>query len=177
MRKVLFLVLVLASNGIMAQLSADSVCKNLKSCSEWMSKKTGVIFDLGKMERRSLKTEKDFDLSEGDPETLFSYILSQSDMTKIKRDSGAYEVIALREIKDFTFPVLKNEEIRPSYDIQATEFVFSNNIKLKNAVLMIKKLISKNGRVVQASEGNRIFVTDTGFQLIMFKNLISELNK
>ena len=176
MRKTIILALNLASFDLLAQMSADSVCKNLKSCAEWVQKKTNVSYELGKFEKRSLKTEKEMDLSEGDPDALFSFILSQSEFTRIKRENGSYEIISLREIKDFTFPIVKDEKIRPSLDIQAAEFHFSNKIKLKNALIIVKKMISKNGRVVEASDGTKLFITDTGFQLFMFKNLISTLN-
>jgi hypothetical protein len=159
-----------------AEVGADIVCKNLKSCTEWVSSKTGKTYNLGKLEKRSLKVEKDLILTDGDPDTLFNFILSQSEMARVLRDNGSYEIISLRDIRDFTFPIIKAEGLKPSFDIFALEFNFSNKNKVKNAMIIFKKLISKNGRVVEATDGTKVFVTDTANQLLMFKNIADELN-
>ena len=177
MFKPIFLLFVLASNFVHAEVTAEVVCKNVKSCAEWVTSKTGEKYILGKQEKRSLKVEKELNLNEGDPDILFSYILSQSDMARIRRDNGSYEVIALRDLKDYTFPIIKEEELKPSLDIYAMEFFFSNKEKVKNAMIVLKKFVSKNGRIVEATDGSRVIVTETADQLLMIKNIAVELNK
>lgn len=63
-------------------LAAEDSCKILKTCSEWASSKTGVKYDLGKLDRRSLKLEKDFNFNEGDPDFIFNFLLQSKKVPK-----------------------------------------------------------------------------------------------
>lgn len=175
MRNLFFLVVFIASNVTYAQVKAGDVCKNLKSCADWAQKSTGATYILSKNERKSLKIDKEFDLSEGGADIIFSYILFENDLTKLKRENGSYEIVAIRDVKNFTFPILKIEEVVPNFDFYAIEFSFDSKIKLKNAALIARKLISKNARVVESADGTKLFVTDTGGQLHFIKNVLSQI--
>jgi hypothetical protein len=155
----------------------DSVCKNLKSCSAWANSKTGNVYILGNLERRTLKIEKDFDVSEGDADLIFSYLLGQNDFARIKRDNGTYDIVPIRELKNFQFPTIKDEELKPNLDFYTMEFPLSNKAKVRNAMIMFKKYLSKNGRILESADGTKITVTETGVQLILIKSLVAELNK
>jgi type II secretory pathway component GspD/PulD (secretin) len=175
MRNLLFLFIFIASSACYAEVKAGDVCKNLKSCAEWAQKSTGVTYILSKNERKSLKIEKDFDLSEGAADIIFSYILFENDLTKLKRENGSYEIVSVRDVKNFTFPILKIEEVTANFDFYAIEFSFDSKIKLKNAAIIARKLISKNARVVESADGTKLFVTDTGGQLHFIKSILSQI--
>lgn len=157
-------------------LHAEDSCKILKACSDWATNKTGIKYDLGKLDRRSLKLEKDFSLNEGDPDFIFNYLLQTNDLVRIKRESG-FQIITMKDIKDFQFPSVKVEEIPNSLDFYSVEFPFSNKEKVKNAQLIIKKFLSKNGRVLEVADAPKIQVIDTGIQLSGIKLIVNELNK
>ena len=154
-----------------------SPCKTLKSCADWASDKTSAKYELGKLEKRGVKLEKDFDLSEGDPDFLFAFILAQNDLVRVKRENGSYQVIPIRELKDFHFPLVKEEEILNSFDYYSIEFTFSSKEKVKNAMRIFKKYLTKNGKLLEVTDATKILVTDLGIQLQGFKSMAKELSK
>lgn len=83
----------------------------------------------------------------------------------------------MKALKDFQFPNVKVEEIPSSLDFYSAEFSLSNKDKVKNALLIIKKFLSKNGRVLEVADSPRIQVIDTGIHLNAIKLIINELNK
>jgi hypothetical protein len=172
MKFLLFFILLSTSSNILA----EDPCSILKTCSEWATNKTGVKYDLGKLDKRSFKLEKDFSLNEGDPDFVFNYLLQSNDLVRIKRESG-FQIVAMKTLKDFQFPSVKVEEIPSSLDFYSAEFSLSNKDKVKNALLIIKKFLSKNGRVLEVADSPRIQVIDTGIQLNAIKLIINELNK
>lgn len=171
MRKPFFwaIFLILNGNAVMAE---EVNCKNLKLCAEWATAKTGARYNLGKFEKRSLTIEKGLDLSEGDPDTIFSFILNQNEFTRIKRDDGSYEVIALRDLKLYHFPSVKLDDWQPNLDYYSFEINLKNKERVKNAMLILKKYISKNGKVLEVTDSSKIMLIDTGIQLVMLKDLI-----
>lgn len=174
MIKYLFLLLTLVSLEIKAE---DAPCKILKSCAEWANHKTGFIYNLGKFEKRTLKIDKDFNINEGNPDLIFSYILGNNDLIRIKRDNGIFDILPIRDLKNFEFPKIKEMELVPSLDFFTMEFTLSNKEKVKNAMVVVKKFISKNGRLLESTDGTKITVTESGVQLILIKSIITELNK
>lgn len=170
----LFLVLSLLISSV---VMAEDNCKTLKACTDWVSGKTGAKYELGKLEKRGLKVEKDFSLNNGDVDFLFNYILQSNDLIRLKRDSGSFQVINLREMKDFQFPSVKAEEVPASLDYFTVEFTLADKERVANARTILKKLLSKNGRVLEVSDAPKIQVVDTGFQLNAIKFMINELNK
>lgn len=172
--KQFFLVLSLLLSSI--AMAADN-CKTLKACSDWASGKTGAKYELGKLEKRGLKVEKDFSLNDGDADFLFNYLLQSNDLVRLKRDAGSFQIINVREMKDFQFPSVKVEEIPASLDYFTVEFTLANKERVANARTILKKLLSKNGRLLEVSDAPKIQVVDTGFQLSAIKFMINELNK
>lgn len=167
-------VLCLLAFNIQAE---ESRCKTVKTCIQWVSSKTGATYNPTKMDGRSLKTEKDLDLDSGDADALFGYLLNQSEMARVKRDNGSYDIVNARDLKEITFPIVKAENLQGNFDFTAMEFSYSNEKKAKNAMLVLKKYISKFGRIVQSSDGSKIFVTDTGYSLIGLKEIAESLNR
>ena len=157
-------------------LHAEDSCKILQTCSEWATNKTGVKYDLGKLDKRTVKFEKDFSLNEGNPDFVFNYLLQSNDLIRIKRESG-FQIISMKDIKDFQFPNVKLEEIPSSLDFYMVEFSLSNKDKVKNAQLIIKKFLSKNGRVLEVADSPKVQVIDTGIHLNAIKLIVNELNK
>ncbi|MBC7539720.1 MAG: hypothetical protein H7281_12930 [Bacteriovorax sp.] len=157
-------------------LFAEDPCKILKTCSEWATNKTGVKYDLGKLDKRSIKLEKDFNLNEGDPDFIFNYLLQSNDLVRIKRENG-FQIVTMKEIKDFKFPSVLISEIPNSFDFYSAEFSLSNKEKVRNALLLIKNYLSKNGRVLEVADSPRVQVIDTGIHLNGIKLIINELNK
>lgn len=154
------------------KLTAEEVnCKNLKLCAEWATAKTGVSYALGSLEKRSLKIDKGLDLSEGDPDTMFTYLLEQSDFARVKRENGGYEIIAIRDLKQYHFPLVKLEELKPNLDYYSLELTLKNKEKVKNAMIILKKYLSKNGKILEVTDSSKIMIIDTGVQLYMLKNL------
>jgi hypothetical protein len=152
-------------------------CKTVKACSDWATDRTSVKYELGKFEKRSLNVDKDFSFTEGDPDFIFNYILQSNEMLRLKRESSTYQIISMRDMKDFQFPLVKAEEIPATLDFYSTEFTLSNKEKVKNAQIMIKKFISKNGRVLEVADAPKLQVIDTGISLNAIKLIITELNK
>lgn len=173
MKQILLISLFLCSFSI----AAEDNCKTLKACADWASSKTGAKYDLGKWEKRSLKQDKDLSLNEGNADFIFNYILQTNDLFKVKRENGVYQIIAIRDMKDFQFPVVKTEEIPASLDFYTADFLLSNKEKVANAKLVLKKLLSKNGRMLEIADANKLQIVDNGFQLNMIKLMINELNK
>jgi hypothetical protein len=161
----------------MSAFASEDNCKTLKSCSDWASGKTGAKYDLGKWEKRSLKQEKDLTINEGDSDFVFNFILQSNDLLRLKRENGAYQIIAIRDMKDYQFPAVKLEEIPASLDFYTAEFLLSNKEKVTNAKLILKKLLSKNGRMLEIADSNKLQIVDNGFHLNTIKLMISELNK
>lgn len=156
---------------------AEDNCKTLKSCAEWVSGKTGVKYDLGKLEKRSLRLEKDFNMNVGDADFLFNYILQTNDMVRLKRESGQFQVINSREMKDFQFPAVKPEEIPATLDFYTVEFPMTNKERVANARIILKKQIGKHGRMLEVSDAPKLQILETGVQLNAIKVMITELNK
>ena len=99
MKTIIILSLLFASMNSYAEYS----CKNLQTCTDWVYSKTGVKYDLQKLDKRTLKLEKDFNFNEGDPDFIYNYILQSNDLVRIKRENG-FQVIVMRELKEFQFP-------------------------------------------------------------------------
>lgn len=174
MIKCLFLLLTLVSMELKA---VDAPCKVLKPCAEWANNKTGLIYNLGTLERRTLKMEKDFNINEGNPDLIFSYILGNNDLIRVKRENGTYDILPIRNLKNFEFPKIKEIELVPSLDFYTMEFSFSSKERVNNAMTIVKKFISKNGRLLESTDGTKITVTESGLQLILIKSIVNELNK
>jgi hypothetical protein len=172
MKQLLIFTLLIMSTNLLAE---DS-CKILKTCSEWATNKTGAKYDLGKLDKRSIKLEKDFNFNEGDPDFIFNYLLQSNDLVRIKRESG-YQIITMKELKDFQFSNVQIAEIPSALDFYSAEFNLSNKDKVKNALLIIKKFLSKNGRVLEVADSPKIQVIDTGIHLNAIKLIVNELNK
>lgn len=173
MKRLFFISVLMMS----ASVFAEDNCKTLKACSEWATGKTGVKYDLGKLEKRSLKTEKDFSLNDGDADFLFNYILQSNDLVRIKRENGSYQVINTREMKDFQFPTVKPEEIPASLDYYSVEFSLSSKERVANARIILKKHLGKNGRMLEVSDSPKLQILETGVQLNAIRFVITELNK
>ncbi len=174
MIKYLFLLLTLVSMDIKAE---DATCKIIKSCAEWANNKTGLIYNLGTLERRTLKIEKDFNINEGNSDLIFSYILGNNDLIRVKRENGTYDILPIRNLKNFEFPKIKEIELVPTLDFFTMEFSLSNKEKVKNVMMILKKFISKNGRLLESTDGTKVTVTESGVQLILIKSIITEINK
>ena len=157
--------------------AADFSCKTLRECAVWATNRTAQPYDLGKLDKRSLKLDKDFTFSEGDADFVFNYILQNNEFVRLKNEGGGYRVIAMKEMKDFQFPNVKLEEIPPTLDFYSADFTLSSKEKVKNALSIIKKFLSKNGRTLEAADAPRIQVIDTGIQLNAIKLIINGLNK
>jgi hypothetical protein len=158
-------------------LHAEELCKNLKSCADWAQDKTSAKYDLGTMAKRSLKLEKNFDLTEGDPDFLFNFLLLNSELARVKRENGIYQIVQLRELKNYQFPLIKEEETPNALDFYSVELSFSNKNKVKNAMQVLKKYISKEGRILEVADSNKILVSDLGFHLQALRLMAKELNK
>lgn len=152
-------------------------CKTLEACANWASDKTGIKYELDKFAKRSLKIEKDFNFKEGNADVIFNYILQSNDFVRLKTEGGPYQIITMRNLKDFKVPMIKAEEIPASFDFYTTEFTLSNKEQVKNAMIMIKKLLSKNGKILEVSDSPKIQVTDSGIYLNSIKLVIVELMK
>ena len=172
MKTIIILSLLCASMNSYAEYS----CKNLQTCTDWVSNKTGVKYDLQKLDKRTLKLEKDFNFNEGDPDFIYNYILQSNDLVRIKRENG-FQVIVMRELKEFQFPNVNIAEIPNNLDFYSAEFPLSNKEKVRNALLIIKKFISKNGRVLEVANTPQVQVIDTGINLNAIKLIVNELNK
>ena len=172
MKRLLVLCLFFASTNSFAEFS----CKNLQACAEWANKKTGAKYDLQKLEKRALQLEKDFNFNEGDPDFIFNYILQSNELARIKREDG-FQIITMRELKDFQFPSINIAEIPSNLDFYSAEFSFSNKEKVRNALLVTKKFLSKNGRVFEVANMPHLQVIDTGIHLNAIKLIVNELNK
>lgn len=155
----------------------DAPCKVLKSCAEWANHKTGLVYNLGTLERRTLKMEKDFNINEGNPDLIFSYILGNNDLIRVKRENGTYDIQPIRNLKNFEFPKIKDIELVPNLDFYTMEFALTNKDKVKNAMTILKKFISKNGRLLESTDGTKVTVTESGVQLILIRSIVNELNK
>lgn len=156
---------------------ADLTCKNLKVCAEWAADKTPAKYDLGNLDKRNIKIEKDFLLSEGDPDFVFSFLLLQNNLARVKREDGVYQIIQLRELKNFQFPVVKEDVIPSTLDYYSVEFTFSSKGKVKNAMQILKKYISKEGRLLEVADSLKVMVTDNAIQLQALRSIAHELNK
>lgn len=63
-------------------------------------------------------------------------------------------------------------------DFFSVEFSLSDKERVRNSLLIIKKFLSKNGRVLEvANAPNKIHVIDMGINLNGIKLLINELEK
>lgn len=158
-------------------LASAPDCKTLKSCATWASDKTGINYQLGNLEKRSLKLEKDFNLEEGNPDLLFSFILNQNEYIRIKRDPRHYDIIPQRELKNFTFPKIKFEQVLANSDYITMEFQFASKAQTKNIITILKKFISKNGNATEIPDENKVIITETGYQMIAIKSLIDHFLK
>lgn len=173
MKKFCFIVALIFSTVI----QAEENCKTLRACAEWATGKTGVKYDLGKLEKRSLRMEKDFNVNEGDADFLFNYILQTNDMVRLKRENAQYQVINSRDMKDFQFPALKPEEIPATLDFYTVDFPMTNKERVTNARIVLKKHIGKHGRMLEVSDSPKLQIVETGVQLNAIKVMINELNK
>ena len=173
MKCILFL---LMSYGISA-FAVEDICNNLKSCANWASDKTSAKYELGNLEKRTIKPNKDFLLTEGDPDFLFNFLLIENGLARVKRDNGAFQIILTKDLKNFQFPQVKIEEIPSTLDFYSVEFSFANKKIVKNAMQIFKKYLSKEGRLLEVADTPKILVTDIGIQLQALRAMAKELNK
>lgn len=170
------LVLIVACSLTISALAEDT-CKNLKACADWATAKTGIKYELGKLEKRGLKIEKDLVLEEGDADLLFNFILQSNELLRLKRENGTYQVINAREMKDFQFPTVKAEEIPATLDYFMVEFSLSNKDRARNARVLLKKFLGKNGRMLEVADAPKLQIVETGIQLNAIRSMLTELNK
>jgi hypothetical protein len=169
--------LILNTIFALSAYCAEDICKNLKSCTEWVTDKTSAKYELGSLEKRSFNIEKGFTLTEGDPDFVFNFLLISNDLARVRRENGVFQIIQNRELKNFQFSLVKEDEIPNTLDYYSVEFSFSNKNKVKNAMQVFKKYLSKEGRLLEVSSATKILVTDIGVQLQALRSVAKELNK
>lgn len=175
MIKAVFLILGLFL--VIANAAEEDNCKTVGSCALWAANRTGFKYNLDKFEKRSLKMEKDYNFKEGNADFIFNYLLQSNDLIRLKRESNIYQVIAMKDLKDFQAPFVKPEEIPGTMDFYSTEFSLSNKEQVKNVLIMIKKFLSKNGKALEVVDAPKIHVMDMGIHLNTVKTIIAELGK
>ena len=157
--------------------SDDFNCKTIGNCAAWATHETSIHYQLDKFEKRTLKIDKDFNVKEGNVDFIFNYLLQSNDLVRLKRENALYQIIAMKDIKEFQFPSVKVEEIPASLDFYSVEFSLGNKEKVKNTQQVVKKYLSKNGRVLEVADSPKLQVIDSGVNLLTIKMLITELNK
>lgn len=143
----------------------------------WATLKTGVRYEPNKFEKRNLKLEKDFNFKQGNSDVVFNYILQSNELIRLKRENNLYQIIAMKDLKDFQLPLTKAEEVPGNLDFFSTEFILTDKESVKNALIIIKKLLSKNGKMFEVADGPKIQIIDTGIHLNAIRLIIGELNK
>ncbi len=170
--------LIVISFGFSLTLyGAEEQCNTLKDCAKWAMDKTSAKYELGNLGKRSIKLNKDFLLSGGDPDFIFSFLLIQNDFYRVKRENGAYQIILARDLKNFQFPQIIESEIPATFDFYSVEFSFANKVIVKNAMQVFKKYISKEGRLLEVANASKIIVTESGIVLQSLRAMAKELNK
>lgn len=174
----LYIALLISLTSSLGVLASDDLnCKTVGSCAAWATHETSNRYQLDQFEKRSMKIEKDFSFKEGNPDFIFNYLLQANDLVRVKRENSMYQIVAMKDIKEFQFPSVKLEEIPATLDFYSVEFPLGNKEKVKNAQMIVKKFLSKNGRVLEVADSPKLQVIDSGVNLITIKLLVSELNK
>ncbi len=172
-----FIFLLFLNTQMLDAIELETVCKNLKQCVEWVSAKTSMKYKTGDLDRRSLKVEKELQTEGGDADFLFNYVLTQNDLFRVKIASDQYEILPMREFKGIHFQKpAKNDEIS-LLDFYTVEIEFQNKEKLKNATTILKKYLTKNGKIFEVAGANRLLVSDVGVQLYLIRLMANELNR
>lgn len=159
------------------EVLAKDECKQLKPCAEFVGLMTGSKYDLGKFEKKSLRTDPTIKMTNGNAEQIFVYILEQNNLFRVATTEGNYRVVDKKEFESFQFPKASGNNVRYTLDFVTYEYsVLVPELKAM-LIAMAKKNISKNGRVLENVGDNKIILVDSGANINKLVGLFSELDK
>lgn len=152
-------------------------CKQLKTCAEYVGMQTSVKYDLGKFEKKSLKMEPQFKMTSANADQLFVYLLEQNNLFRVATTDGNYRILDRKEFQSYQFPKIDAQNLKFSFDFYTFEYAIKTT-DLKSMLLTIaKKMISKNGRVLENVGENKITIVESGANIHRIIGVFTELDR
>ncbi len=156
---------------------AKDECKQLKSCADYVGVMSGAKYELGKFERKSLRTDAAIKITNANADQVFSYILEQNNLFRVQVQDKVYRIVDKREFETFQFPKVDTHNIRYTLDFVTYEFQVKDP-SLKTMLMVIaKKQISKNGRVLENVGESKLTIVDYGANVLKIAGMLNELDK
>ncbi len=172
--KTLYIITLLIFSTI---VSAKEECKQLKSCAEYIGVMTNVKYDLGILEKKTLRKEPSIKMTNSNAEQVFGFILEQNNLFRVRLPDGGFKIIEKKEFDAFKFPKITPNELKATFDYFSFEYDLKNTDIKEMLLLVAKKLVSKNGKVQENAGENRITVIDNGANLVKIAGIFSELDR
>lgn len=151
-------------------------CKQLKTCAEFVGLQTGVKYDLGKFEKKSLRQEPQFKMTSANADQLFVYLLEQNNLFRVATADGNYRILDRKEFQSFQFPRVQ-APVKFSFDFVTYEYEVKVTDLKSMLMVLAKKNLSKNGRVLENVGENKITIVDNGANINKLIGLFQEIDK
>jgi len=152
-------------------------CKQLKTCADYVALQTGVKYDLGKFEKKSLRVEQQFKMTSANADQLFVYLLEQNNLFRVATADGNYRILDRKEFQSFQFPKIDVQNLKFSFDFYTFEYSIKTEDSKSMLLMIAKKMISKNGRVLENVGENKITLVENGANLHRIIGVFNELDK
>lgn len=156
---------------------AKDECKQLRSCADFVGVMTGTKYDLGKFEKRSLRNDPSIKMTKGNAEQVFLYILEQNNLFRVATQDNGFKIVDKKEFETFQFPRTEAGNVKYTFDFVTYEYAVKDP-SLKTMLMTIaKKMISKNGRVLENIGENKLTLVDSGANINKLHGILNELDR
>lgn len=151
-------------------------CKLLKTCADYVALQTGAKYELGKFEKKSLRVEQQFKMTSANADQLFVYLLEQNNLFRVATADGNYRILDRKEFQSFQFPRVQLP-VKFSFDFVTFEYEVKVADLKSMLMVLAKKNLSKNGRVLENVGENKITIVDNGANVNKLIGLFQEIDR
>ena len=138
---------------------------------------TGAKYDLGKFEKKSLRSDPNLKMTSGNAEQVFLYILEQNNLFRVATQDNHFRIVDKKEFNLFQFPKVETANIRHTLDFVTYEYVVKDPTLKLMLMGIAKKQISKNGRVLENIGESKLTLVDNGANVLKIVGMLNELDR
>lgn len=175
--KLMTLLFLISLGFLQTSVWAKDECKQLKSCAEFVGLMTGAKYDLGKFEKKSLRSDPNLKMTNGNAEQVFLYILEQNNLFRVATQDNHFRIVDKKEFNLFQFPKVETANIRHTLDFVTYEYVVKDPTLKLMLMGIAKKQISKNGRVLENIGESKLTLVDNGANVLKIVGMLNELDR
>lgn len=155
---------------------ADETCASIKSCTDWASSKTGIIYELEGHENVSLNFNT-LSINAGNPNFILNYLLHDSGYLRVKKNDKVYRILSFTSLQNENVQKMPNENMPVMLDFYARDILNFSKDNKESAQVIIKKYLSKNGRIAEVKDTGVITIIDDDLHIRIIQNMVNHFTE